>query len=593
MPTEGITHEEEGFTVEPELFDEHAETLSQEEYEQKSPETFQEQVETDDGLELSEPVDPGKQIVLDHKGVGDSDKWGLYSKGESGRTFNGTEIFDAEGNSWTKEIESHGQPDDIALHHEMLAQWREGGGSVFFFPDHVERTDDGETLYVTFLKLGENGGVSYEIWAYETKYDKESVELAVAVAVAEGEELYGISDALSLAETGEESPKIPAHEFADTASFAEEVRDDIALEKGHEGVSEALIADSETSVEVASGAPIPEVPPVSDEKRGDSLSVLLEELFSIDLLRFPIPESEKAVDSLVSAEPVPADPVLVFETNAMADAAVTVHEPTANVSVQESSVAVSEETFETDGVALDAVRIAVVESPAHMPKVAESVREAPVDVTAVTVQEPIANVSVQENPVAVSGKTREADIMLDAERTVVAESSEPRSIPIEAPIAAAPERIFAGEEGGVAINHIRATERVADVSGTPVRREVAAPVRHANEAGTSANPIIEAPKSVAERGVEDLSLSANEAVFPDSPKTEQAIPPRGAEVLLRALGASVPATLRSPGDLRAVSSPEILRTSPQAFPRSAPISSASPHEEVGNILNGVRMRRAA
>ena len=160
------------------------------------------------GPDTQEFVEPGKQAVMEQKN-GEENDWELHSRGESGYRFDGKEILDAEGNSWTKKIESGQSPEEIFLHHEMLAQWRDGGDPVFFLPDHVESLDGREILYVTILMLGRDGSVSYEIWAHEITYDTRGED-------ENGEELTDTHKALSLETTGEFSEAAMIDRSADT-----------------------------------------------------------------------------------------------------------------------------------------------------------------------------------------------------------------------------------------------------------------------------------------------------------------------------------------------------------------------------------------
>ncbi|MDE1925086.1 MAG: hypothetical protein KGH79_02815 [Patescibacteria group bacterium] len=113
--------------------------------------------------EVREPMEPGKQAVLDQKG-GEPNDWTLEYKGDSGYRFDGQNVRDPEGNIWVNE--------DEALHQEMLAQWTESGSSVFFLPDYHEVSEEGKTLYVTTMILGEKGEVTYEIHKYEAQYPR-------------------------------------------------------------------------------------------------------------------------------------------------------------------------------------------------------------------------------------------------------------------------------------------------------------------------------------------------------------------------------------------------------------------------------------
>ncbi len=106
-----------------------------------------------------EEADPGTRAVMERKG-GFADDWEKVDGGDYGYRFDGEQVRDAEGSVWTNP--------DTALHEAMLAQWKEGGEAVFFLPDHVEETDEGEILYVTQLILNGDGSVSYEIHRHVT-----------------------------------------------------------------------------------------------------------------------------------------------------------------------------------------------------------------------------------------------------------------------------------------------------------------------------------------------------------------------------------------------------------------------------------------
>lgn len=116
-----------------------------------------------DAPESTELIEPGKQAAIDRMG-GDAKDWErTYSGG--GYSFDGEQVRDSEGNVWTNE--------DPVLQKEMLVQWKEGGNSVFFLPDHIRQTEDGEILSITTLILDENRNVSFEIHEMKTTYDKE------------------------------------------------------------------------------------------------------------------------------------------------------------------------------------------------------------------------------------------------------------------------------------------------------------------------------------------------------------------------------------------------------------------------------------
>ena len=593
MPPEVINHEEEEFIVTPESFGERTETLSREEYEQEVPGPHQEPAEMDDTLERSEPIDPGKQIVLDHKGVGEADNWGLYSKGESGRTFNGTEIFDAEGNSWTKEIELHGQPDDIALHHEMLAQWREGGGDVFFLPDHIERTEDGETLYVTFLKLDETGSVSYEIWAYETKYDKED---AAPVLSVEG---YNDTPDASLPVEIVTDPQDVrgAFELFNELPLAEQTQGVVTVGGEQEvAPSETILIPEvgEASAEAVMNTLVPETPAVSVES-GDSLSVLLKELFSIDLLRSTDLEPEEAVNRMDSKELVSNEPILI----AQEDVEVAINEwksgMVASTQGHPESVAPSSDKTLEPAVAFDVIRAIEPESLIRTPNIVELAQETIVDFVADLpdlshdVSPGLHSISVETPTDAVSWRTP-----ADEKTYVVADHSRTDEVKIDAGLTDVRQEIIASlirpEQAELkALRQDRHESSILQresryvpslILGNNIVREVR---------GGSA---VEVPRDVAERTTEHPPLSTNVSLFTDSSKTERGIPFHGTEVLLRALGTRVPATPHLSGDIHTMVSPEVLRTSNTASSQSIPVSDVLPFGETGHILHGVRMRHA-
>ena len=162
MPTETNDFNGEEYAIEFDQFDVSAEhTLSPENQETETGESDCDTSETVDAAGPAECIEPGMQAVIDQKG-GKTHSWELQYRGDSGYFFDGEQARDPEGSVWTNE--------DIALHEEMLAQWKEGGSTVFFLPDYKEQAEDGEVLYVTMLMLGEDGRITYEIYSHEMKY---------------------------------------------------------------------------------------------------------------------------------------------------------------------------------------------------------------------------------------------------------------------------------------------------------------------------------------------------------------------------------------------------------------------------------------
>ncbi len=143
-----------------------SETISSPEYDERES-SESNMGETEDGGNQAELLEPGMQAVLEQKG-GEPSDWTLAYRGDSGYHFDGENVRDLEGNVWINE--------DVALHQEMLAQWKEGGSAIFFLPDYCERYGDTETVYVTQMMLGEKGEVTYEIHKYETQRPRSEEE---------------------------------------------------------------------------------------------------------------------------------------------------------------------------------------------------------------------------------------------------------------------------------------------------------------------------------------------------------------------------------------------------------------------------------
>lgn len=189
-------------------------------------------------------ADPGLRAVMEHKG-GEADDWSLEQRGESGYRFDGEHVRGPDGAIWMNE--------DAGLHREMLAQWQEGRGAVFFLPDYRETTADGETLYVTQLILAENGAVTYEIHKHEIEYQRDETETA--------------------------SPEEPAERAATSEMYREVF---IETEEGREaGPAADTVSVSETAKTERGGERETETAPVADA-------------WLLQLLRDDLPATERA-----------------------------------------------------------------------------------------------------------------------------------------------------------------------------------------------------------------------------------------------------------------------------------------------------------
>lgn len=205
-------HTETEEYIDDELLDERAE-------EESSPERDERQFEYEEHdieAEEHEEIEPGTQAVLEQKG-GEAEDWELAYRGDSGYRFDGEYIRDPDGNVWMN--------DDRELHEEMLAQWKEGGESVFFLPDYRESGDGVDILYVTQLILGDNGRVTYEIHKHETYRAEDEMNVPIEEAESHAELLC---------------EEYETNEYSDTDSREEEISMDVL--EAHEHIE---IAQSE------------------------------------------------------------------------------------------------------------------------------------------------------------------------------------------------------------------------------------------------------------------------------------------------------------------------------------------------------------
>ena len=130
---------------------------------ERTPE-FTDDEEREDELEITkETDDPALQDILLHKG-GHPEDWELTYKGTGEYVFNGSEVINAKtGESWTKKIEGESDEANIATHHAMLEQWK-NGESLTRLPDFEEEKDNGDVvLHVTHMIRGADNSVTYEI----------------------------------------------------------------------------------------------------------------------------------------------------------------------------------------------------------------------------------------------------------------------------------------------------------------------------------------------------------------------------------------------------------------------------------------------
>lgn len=329
------------------------EDVSSAEYEEG--ETFESSgSETSNEAEPQEVTELGRQAVLGQKG-GEPSDWQLEYKGDSGYHFDGQEVRDPDGNVWTNE--------DTALHQEMVAQWKEGGSAIFFLPDYREQMEDREILYVTQLILSEKGDVTYEIHKHETIYPKEEEadekNEAYAVALAELR-LDTVEDSHETREIESPADTLRSIEVAEVLSVNDSEPVEVADEINQEEIVPAIATES---VESVADNPVAEIPAVASStengEQNDALNPWLVELLNFDAFDPVEPHDDAVAESDVLQETIHEDAetpdilaILKSEPIAELDSSPditavehgeieVVHEP-GSVSVAKSSVTVME-----------------------------------------------------------------------------------------------------------------------------------------------------------------------------------------------------------------------------------------------------------
>ena len=569
MPTETNDFNGEEYAIEFDQFDVSAEhTLSPENQETETGESDCDTSETVDAAGPAECIEPGMQAVIDQKG-GKTHSWELQYRGDSGYFFDGEQARDPEGSVWTNE--------DIALHEEMLAQWKEGGSTVFFLPDYKEQAEDGEVLYVTMLMLGEDGRITYEIYSHEMKYHNGEEDSPLPIVEEAGtdipatpwEEMDELPSELLAPEpiSTIEAVFLESHEsqeaegsivtleppisappavertqeptFVDTVAEtvfvdgtfvdaeptypAEDIRD-----AGATVVEAPQIAASESGIAEVNSA-VPEIPVLNrheNDVRNDALGVLLKDLFKSELLESSdVPKPDSTTGRFDSAG-------LVF------------HEPVSNTPAPSTT---------SEAPALRSVFLAGDET--HRDDIDDGTESQEAEGSIVTLEPPISA------PPAVE-RTQEPMFVDTVAETVFVDGT------------------FVDAEP---------TYPAEDI------RDAGATVVEALQIAASESGIIDDPRdSVTDwmpeavlvlKGVDQSSM---EHRFDER---ERRTLPHGSEILVRALGIRIPSP-RPIGRTHELMVSEIIQVSNSKSPRYSP-PGASSYSHIVSTLDGITMRRTA
>lgn len=116
-------------------------------------------------LPLTERPDMGEagtkalEPIVPHSIDEERARWG-FSEGEEthreeGYSFVGNEILRPDGTSWTAEFAQFGE-EHVAIHQQMLEQWRDGGSRFFSLEPHRETTEDGVRYSMVTYYLSED-----------------------------------------------------------------------------------------------------------------------------------------------------------------------------------------------------------------------------------------------------------------------------------------------------------------------------------------------------------------------------------------------------------------------------------------------------
>src|SRR3989344_5532946 len=72
----------------------------------------------------------------------------------------GNEMFNEKGESYTKMVEESGDQEAIAIHYEMLQQFRDGGGAIFINKEQPG-DEDPDTMHGSYMMRNEDGSISW------------------------------------------------------------------------------------------------------------------------------------------------------------------------------------------------------------------------------------------------------------------------------------------------------------------------------------------------------------------------------------------------------------------------------------------------
>ena len=524
--------------------------------------------ETIGASEPQEFIEPGKQAVLEQKG-GEARDWELEYKGDSGYWFDGQEVRDPDGNAWTNE--------DVALHQGMLAQWKDGGNTVFFLPDYREQTEEGEILYVTQLILGEKGGVTYEIHKHETRYPKdeevgEKIEEHAEAHTASRSEIMGyFRDADERGRTADTLISVDKAEGL-TVDNSEPVK--ISYEQIHGDIVPSI---STEGTESTFDDFMPEVPTMvgngENAEQNASPDAWLVELLKIDPLESAdmydntVPESDtpqEAIQEDVFKETVDPRTTLGSETTAKfgnEPPVLTTHERDEGQTIHEP-----ESTFKSDH--LVAIEIASHQKTVDSQPDTREMRENAI-------------IGYSKNPAEIVSRESIADQFIS---TTMTERS------LKATFSDSEPKASEGEGRASAAEKYTSPDTLpADVFKTdPLELQNLSAVLHQAGNVTMHENIRDATQHAEDKN-ESISMSANKT------ENEQSVPLQRADIIMRAIGVpiSAPRTARIPELLGSKGIPSMQRAFTASRHHRA--RTTRPGSSAGSRIsrNGVIMEMAA
>lgn len=202
---------------------------------------------------LSGETNPVLQGVVEKFG-GDPSDWHCTYAESGGQFFDGGKLIDQNGVS----IEDLIPEDRLTQYQELIETWKDNSHEVQHL-EWWEKTDQGETLHVTALRLGENDEVMSETWSHTIESEREGDQSDEEIVAASEDDLEFVTE--TFADTMPERPDLLRAEDFDSDP---QILDLTAyLEKSLS--TQEILDDADSLLEASPFVPGPEVDLVKEK----------------------------------------------------------------------------------------------------------------------------------------------------------------------------------------------------------------------------------------------------------------------------------------------------------------------------------------